>query len=166
METFYATLAQISFTVLGLWWVVVQFKYREWTRNKARALLAYNVSLYFLLPGVMSLASLIDTDTSTLWRLGFGLSAACGAAASAFLLRQDTPGPAAAVLFNVSAIVTLAIYGLIALFAVYPDLAGDLGLDLEPIQVEGVLATLLLVVGVNFAWFIFTGFTEEEDLPG
>ena len=29
-EVFYQTVAQLSFTLLGLWWLVLQTKYSEW----------------------------------------------------------------------------------------------------------------------------------------
>jgi hypothetical protein len=30
LETFYQTVAQLSFTLLGLWFLVLQTKYQEW----------------------------------------------------------------------------------------------------------------------------------------
>ena len=33
--TFYATTSAVSFTLLGFWWVVVQFRHEEMTRDPA-----------------------------------------------------------------------------------------------------------------------------------
>ena len=48
-ETFYTVVGGISFTLLGLWWVVVISR-KEWQHSRARRMLAYAVSLHFLLP--------------------------------------------------------------------------------------------------------------------
>ena len=37
LQTFYSTTAQVSFTLLGLWWVVVQFKFDAWADDHVRA---------------------------------------------------------------------------------------------------------------------------------
>src|SRR5204863_450425 len=57
LDGFYGAMAQVSFTLLGLWWVVVQFKYSDLMRDRRRRIQAYDTSLYFVLPGIMSLIS-------------------------------------------------------------------------------------------------------------
>src|SRR5437763_16094716 len=78
-RTFYETLALAAFALLGLWWVVVAERRREWAALPYRRRQAYTVSLYFTLTGIMSLVSLISTAHPALWRLAFGISAALGA---------------------------------------------------------------------------------------
>ena len=60
--TFYATTSAVSFTLLGFWWVVVQFRHDEMTQDPGRRRLAFVVSLHFILPGLMSLGALLTAD--------------------------------------------------------------------------------------------------------
>ena len=53
-STFYATTSAVSFTLLGFWWVVVQFRHEQMTQDAGRRRLAFVVSLHFILPGLMS----------------------------------------------------------------------------------------------------------------
>ncbi len=85
LQDFYGSMAQISFTLLGLWWVVVQFKYADFMKDRRRRLQTYDTSLYFVLPGIMSLISLLTT-TGLLWRITFTISAILGAVEAGFLL--------------------------------------------------------------------------------
>jgi hypothetical protein len=50
--------------------------------------------------------------------------------------------------------VALAFYVLVTVFAVMPELAGTL-FGLQPLQVEGIILSLLVFMGVNFAWLLF-----------
>ena len=54
-QVFYETAALAAFALLGLWWVVVADRRREWARLSYRRRQAYSVSLYFALTGTMSL---------------------------------------------------------------------------------------------------------------
>ena len=62
VETFYATLASICFTLVGLWWVVVQFKYDLFMASPGGRLTAYTASMHFVAPGVISLVAVLTTD--------------------------------------------------------------------------------------------------------
>lgn len=53
-DSFYSTVAQASFTLLGLWWVVLQIRYGPWMRNPGVRRAVYDISLYFLLPSERS----------------------------------------------------------------------------------------------------------------
>jgi hypothetical protein len=150
INDFYKTVSAICFTLLGLWWVVGQVRFREWMDDRRRRRRAYAVSLYFLLPGVMTLLASINSGVSLLWRLPFVVIGVVGVlevvlyvAAPHIRTRGDT------VLRGFS----LVLYGLIAIFAVHPTLAADLGLGLAPREAEAILISLVLVVGVNLAWF-------------
>src|SRR6186997_1736195 len=76
--TFYATTSAVSFTLLGFWWVVVQFRHEEMTQEPGRRRLAFVVSLHFILPGLMSLGALLTGDAPIIWRLTFGLAGVAG----------------------------------------------------------------------------------------
>ena len=76
-DTFYAATSALCFTLLGFWWVVVQFRHSEMTATPTARRFAFLVSLYFLLPGLISLAALIAA-TGVLWRLAFGAAGIAG----------------------------------------------------------------------------------------
>jgi hypothetical protein len=160
IDDFYKTVASISFTLLGLWWVVIQLKFKEGAGDARRRRHAYGVALYFLLPGVMTMLSSINSDLSLLWRLAFGLTALMGILEIALYLSSGgvrTRGPMALRQFS------LVLYVLIAAFALRPTLAGDLSLGLAPREAEAILIGLLIVVGVHLAWF---GLTEGDETAG
>lgn len=160
VDDFYKTVSTISFTLLGLWWIVIQLKYKEGGGDARRRRHAYTVSLYFLLPGVMALVSAINSDLSLLWRLAFGITALLGMAEVVLYATTDgikTRGASGLRILGV------ALYALIAAFAIRPALTGDLGLGLAPREAEAILVGLLIVVGVHLAWF---GVTESHETAG
>jgi hypothetical protein len=160
IDNFYRAVASTSLTLLGLWWVVVSARYKEGEGDPRRRRHAYGVALFFLLPGLMSLISSINSDLTTLWRLAFGI---CGAAGIAelvlFLLAGGTPTLAAMAL----RLAGLVVYVLIVAFALWPDLVDSLGLGLTPREAEAVLLGLLLLVGANLAWL---GLIEPGERAG
>ena len=79
LNQFYAAFAPLSFTVYGLWLIVVQTRHADWRRSPAHRRRAYAVSLHFALPGLMSLLALVDPTNTTVWRISFALSGAAGA---------------------------------------------------------------------------------------
>src|SRR4249919_3825250 len=78
LTDFYLAFAAASFTLLGLWMIVVQTRHAEWRGHPAHARRAYAISLQFSLPGIMSLVTLADPDSSLVWRWSFGLVAIGG----------------------------------------------------------------------------------------
>lgn len=160
IDDFYKTVASLSFTLLGLWWVVIQLKFKEGEGDARRRRHAYGVALYFLLPGVMTMLSSINSDLSLLWRLAFGLTALLGIVEILLYLTSGgtrTRGPMALRAFS------LLLYVPIAAFALRPPLAAELGLGLAPREAEAILIGLLIVVGVHLAWF---GLTEADEAAG
>ena len=153
LETFYATGAQICFALLGLWWVVVQFKYDTLMRDPATRRTAYNISLYFVIPGAMYFLAVLSTDTPWVWQIAFVVGGVLGLIETVTQLRRNTPlaqtGSARA-----GQIAALALYLLILAFAIVPGVLREYGL--VPRIVEGVLLTLLMLLGVQFAWMFFT----------
>ncbi len=153
LETFYATAAQLCFALLGLWWVVVQFKYEGFVRDAVRRRTAYNISLYFVLPGAMSLFSLLATELTVLWRIAFTVAAALGALESIVLLTQGGAAALPGGFARAGRWIAVLLYLLIAVLAIVPDLARGAGF--EPQLVEGILLSLLVFLGVQFAWTFF-----------
>src|SRR6185369_15763501 len=77
---FYAASSGLCFTLLGFWWVVVQFRHAELTADRETRRFIFLVSLHFIVPGVVSLASLLATGP--MWRIAFGLAGITGVIAA------------------------------------------------------------------------------------
>jgi len=155
MDAFYQTVAGFCFTLLGLWWAVVQFRHAEWMRDLYQRRAAYSVHLSFLIPGIMSLGAMIAGDVKILWRLVFIIACAFGILAMVFLTvgaAKDGGRTRGGFFIRQGRWLTIALYALIALVAAKPALAGVFGGSLMPLQVEGLLLTLLVFVGVSVAW--------------
>jgi hypothetical protein len=153
LQNFYSTMAQVSFTLLGLWWVVVQFKYSDFMRDRRRRIQAYDTSLYFVLPGIMSLVSLI-ASTGVLWRITFTTAAVLGAVEAGFLLATTRKAQGSR-LFRTAKIVGMVLYILVALVAVVPPVTKRFGFHGPGIQVEGVFLALIIFLGVQSTWIQF-----------
>jgi hypothetical protein len=159
-SAFYAASAALCFTLLGFWWVVVEFRHEVLTSERGPRRFSFLVSLHFILPGLVSLASLLSSGP--LWRVAFALIGVTGIAAVLALARETTVGPIARLAR--AAWVTLPVYVAIGLVAAAPDLARN-GLGLEPLQAEGFLLVLVVLIGVLLAWELFTdpGLRQERD---
>jgi hypothetical protein len=156
-ETFYQTVAQLSFTLLGLWWLVLQTKYDEWIHHRIRRRMATNITLYFLLPGSMSLLALLATNSRLLWQIAFFLAAIIGAATTTLFLRDARKSqwhnPWSIRIIHLTSGVGLALYALVIVVALLPDAIRALGA--APLTVAGIGVTLLVIVGVTLAWTYF-----------
>lgn len=153
--TFYATTSAVSFTLLGFWWVVVQFRHHEMTQDPGRRRLAFVVSLHFILPGLMSLGALLTGDAPIVWRLTFGSAGIAGIVAVLLASRgigEPTGAIAAVGRFEWLA---LPLYVVLTFVAFRPDLVQP-AIGLIALQVEGVVMTLLVFLGIVFAWLLFT----------
>jgi hypothetical protein len=156
--TFYAAASALCFSLLGFWWVVVEFRHDLLTRDAGARAFAFVVALHFLLPGLASLASLLSTGI--MWRVVFALTGLTGLWAVLVVTRRARTGPLASVARR--AWVTVPVYLAICLFAVLPDLARN-PLGLEPLQAEGLLLVLVVLIGVLLAWQVFTDPALRED---
>ena len=152
-DPFYAASSAPCFTLLGFWWVVVQFRHAEMTATARARRLAFLVSLYFLLPGLVSLASLL-IGGGPLWRLAFASAGVAGIAAVVIAGRGATDSRTIRMLSRWSWI-ALPLYALLTMFAFAPGLARSV-LGLEPLRVEGYVLVAILFLGVIFAWLLFT----------
>ncbi len=153
-DAFYAAASALCFTLLGFWWVVVQFRHAELTSEPGPRTFAFLISLQFILPGLVAMASLL-AGGGALWRVVFALAGVVGIAAVVVAAR--VPGAGSGVLRSISRLTWIAVpfYALLVLFAVAPNLARD-ALTLEPLQVEGYLLMVILLIGILLAWFLFT----------
>lgn len=154
-ETFYETLALAAFALLGLWWVVVADRRREWSVLPYRRRQAYSVSLYFTMTGVMSLISLISADHPALWRLAFGIAGGIGAVEVVLSLLRASSEPVRERRGQQLLVLTLPFYLLIVAIAIRPTLAPDIGIDLKPLETEAVVVSVLFVLGINYGWLLF-----------
>jgi hypothetical protein len=162
LETFYTTVASLCFALLGLWWVVVQFKHEQWMADPRKRRMAYDLSLYFILPGMMSLVSLLAGEVKILWRIGFSVAAIIGAFETLTMIVSARSSLHESTLTKFGRWVVVVLYVLIAIVAIDPSLATALGLGLKAIEVEGLLITLLLFLGVNFVWLFFAEPASEH----
>ncbi len=154
-QTFYAAAAGVCFALLGLWWVVVGFRHQEWRADRRQLRLAYDISLYFLLPGTMSLLALLSTTTNSLWRWSFALAAVIGAidavAAAVIANRGGGSDRGGWALGRWILLASPVLYVLVAVVALLPGRLEEWG-SLTPLEVEGILLSVLVFLGVNLVW--------------
>jgi hypothetical protein len=163
VESFYSTVAQASFTLLGLWWVLLQIRHDEWIADAPYRQSVYDISFYFLLLGMMSLSSLLAVREEEIWRVSFAVFGTVGVIESALVIarrRSLGAGP----LVRAADWLSVLLYGLAALVAVWSDLPSELGIELEALEAEGILVAALLLVGVSLAagLFVTTGPRVEQ----
>jgi hypothetical protein len=153
--TFYATTSAVSFTLLGFWWVVVQFRHEEMTQDPGRRRLAFVVSLHFILPGLMSLGALLTGDAPLVWRFTFGVAGIAGMIAVVIASRGIANPTGAIAAIGRYEWLAFPLYAVITIVAIRPDLVQS-AVGLAPLQVEGTVMTLLVFLGIVFAWALFT----------
>ena len=169
LDTFYTTVAQASFTLLALWWVLLQIRHDEWFNDTAYRRSVYDVSLYFLLPGMMSLGSLLAVEEPWIWRANFALFGAFGFVWSVLLVARRGRLQAAQLMVRLSDAVSVMLFGLVVLAALWTTFPDDLGIDLKPLEAEGFLIGGLLLLGVTLAAAIFVSTgpaAARRDQPG
>jgi hypothetical protein len=168
VETFYVVMAGICFTLLGLWWLVLTAQHMLWMHYPDRRRLAYHLSLYFALPGAMSLVSLLTPESPYFWRGAFLVMGVFGAIEAIMMVRRGQN----AVLESRPARMTLPIiaglYVIIAVIAIRPQILSSLGIDVEPVAIEALFLVLLLLFGINLAWLGFMRVSMEghPESPG
>jgi len=153
LSVFYAAMAGIAFTLTGIWWYVVAAN-PEWSSRSERRLLAYVVGMSFMLPGAMSLLSIIAPDQPMLWRATFAVAGILGLASVLLVLRtlredHDTP-----VVVKAFQVLLVPLYAIVALIALFPEIPANLGLTLKGIQVEAIANTLVVLFGAQCAFIL------------
>ena len=98
MGDFYPAFSSTCFVVLTLWLMTVQQRYQDWERDRQLVRRAFGIGLFFSLPGIMTLISLVDPTSPLLWEWTYTLVALTGAVVMAVLYRagRDRAGQAAA----------------------------------------------------------------------
>jgi hypothetical protein len=165
-ESFYSTVAQASFTLLGLWWVVLQIRYGPWMRDRRVRRAVYDISLYFLLPGMMSLMALLAADVSMIWRVTFAAGGVVGALESIQSIAHTRGHESPTRLIDVGDWVSLVHYPLIAAIAHRRTIPADLGIHLRALEAEGILIGMLLGLGVLLGAALFVKVDDLGDEQG
>jgi hypothetical protein len=152
--TFYQSAAGIAFALLGLWWVVMSIRYDDWARDRLRRAEAWAVSNLFLLPGVMSLVSLLAVNESTLWRVGFAAAGLFGMLQAGLFIANENKRPTQSTAVYALVGVSFVLYAVVVLIAADRDIAKEIGLT--PLETEGLAVAGLLFMGVQLAWLAFS----------
>jgi hypothetical protein len=151
IQGFYTLLAAACFTLVGLWWNVVSSR-PHWTQDPGLKSLASGIYLAFLIPGVMSLMASLTGQSAFIWQVTFFIASVLGMVYTVRLMRESSaikPGR-----FHASRWVVIVLYALILFLAIFPGVAIFLGL--LPLQAEGLLLALLLLVSHGLAWELLT----------
>lgn len=151
VTAFYQALSGVSFTLLGLWFGVLQFAHGGWRSDPARHRATLHIALHFFLPGTMAMASLLssETDGGLLWRVAFVLGGLIGFAESVSFLRvpPTVPGLGGRVL----PLLDPLLYAFVVVVAIVPGPVGAL----TPLQLEGLGTGLLFLTGLCYVWLAF-----------
>lgn len=158
LSTFYALFSATCFTLVGLWWNVVQSR-PVWMRDPEMRRAVGGVYLAFLLPAMMGLfAQVGGTETPNIWRGSFVVVALVGVMSTLSLLARSNDRGRSAVLSRVG---TIALYLLVAVIGVAPELAEPLGIT--AIEAEAFLLILLVAMGHAVAWRFMTENPPPDD---
>jgi hypothetical protein len=155
LDSFYTTAAQASFTLLALWWVLLQIRHDAWIADVAYRRTVYDVSFYFLLPGMMSLGSLLAVQQSSVWRASFALMGAVGVVESLILIAGRREMRGRGLLVESADWLSLVLYALVVAVALWTGLPDELGLGLQPLELEGILLAGLIFLGIALAAALF-----------
>jgi hypothetical protein len=154
-SAFYGVVSAINFTLLGLWWVAVKDRTNIVGHgNEASRRAAYLVSLQFVIPATVSLLAQVSPDEKSIWRVAFGSAGVIGAIGIAMLAREIWAATTARYSPILFAVIGVPVYVLVVVVAFAPTLVAELGLTLEPIEVEGLLFSALVFLGVQEAWVV------------
>jgi hypothetical protein len=156
LKDFYVAFSPTCFSLLGLWFVVIQINAGRWLAHDWHLRWACAVALYFAAPGAMSLFALIDTQSSTLWRISFAIVSLSGLVAAIRVgpvkhqrssQRPDgkagtRPHKRIEQVDHLMHWLAIVLYAAIAVLA-YPTL--------HTLRIEGGLLTVLVLVGLYVA---------------
>lgn len=156
LTDFYATISGVGFTLLGLWWVVVD-KHPEWFKDPLMAKMAYVVSLQFMIPAASSVLSLVPSSSGVVWRVVFAVTGLVGLAATALVARA-VPGNKRRTA-TLTLLFGLPVYIAVVAVAAFPK---ALPAGLTGLQVEAFLMAFVLLLGLHAVWF-FTYRSETSE---
>jgi hypothetical protein len=161
--TFYQTLSSTSFTLLGLWFGVMQFAHGGSRTDPERHASTVHLALKFFLPAVMGLASLLASanDGGLIWRCTFALGGLIGLVESVRYLRRGRGLPGRVSVRTLSLADPL-LYALVMAAAFIPPGTTRL----TPLQIEGIVTGLLFVSGLCAVWVAFAERAWEKETTG
>jgi hypothetical protein len=163
-SAFYGVVAATNLTLLGLWWVAVKDRTNlVGHKDAASRRAAYLVSLQFAIPATVALLAQVNPGERAIWRFAFGSAGVVGAIGVALLAQQIWKGTVARYSPILFALFGIPIYILVVVVAFVPTVVTDAGLTLKPIEVEGMLFSALLFLGVQEAWVVSMTPTEEGE---
>lgn len=150
MDSFYATVATFSFTILGLWWGVVQLRHHEWMSDPAQRRMANGVYLALLVPAIMSLGAQIAPEIRIVWQSVFVLTSIGGIIATVMIMRAAPGAQGRGFFSGAGRWLMIIVYVLVLLTALFPTTLGLVGLT--GLQGEKIWVTLLVLLAVILAW--------------
>jgi len=115
----------------------------------------YDISLYFLLPGMMSLFALLAADVSEIWRISFAVAGVVGALESALSILHTRGHDSPSRIIDLGNWVSLLLYPAVAAVAIRRTIPVEIGIQLSPLAAEGILVGLLLGLGVFLGAALF-----------
>lgn len=147
LTEFYALMAVTCFTLVGLWWTVVE-KHPGWKSDHRSRKLAGGVYLSFLLPGLMSTFAQVDPSNPLLWRVSFGGTAVVGLVTTLAIVRLDRTGVRGP--FRRHRWLVAVLYLLVLALGAFPGIAGQIGLT--ALQAASLALIALIVLAHGLAW--------------
>ena len=163
-SAFYGVVAATNLTLLGLWWVAVKDRTNlVGHKDAASRRAAYLVSLQFAIPATVALLAQVNPGERAIWRFAFGSAGVVGAIGVALLAHQIWKGTVARYSPILFALFGVPIYLLVVVVAFVPTVVADVGLTLKPIEVEGMLFSALLFLGVQEAWVVSMTPTKDGE---
>lgn len=147
LTTFYTAFSPACFSLLALWLAIVAINARAWLiseHGEHQQRQAYIVALYFAAPGTMSLLALINPQSAFAWRVFFIIVCVFGATGMLWFgsIPHQQGHPLLDLSDHVVHWIAIGLYLAIAVLAFIP---------LHALRVEGVLLTVLVLLGVHVA---------------
>jgi hypothetical protein len=159
MSDFYPAFSSTCFVVLGLWLTTVVGRHAAWRDHPDMVWRAFGVGLFFSLPGIMTLISLVDPTSPRLWEWSYTITALGGALVVVGLYNWPRD-PVTTVAYPIAIGLYVAI-GAIAIVGMNHHVA-----HMEN-RADQVLLCVVLFAGVNVAWWlIFADKLREPDRSG
>lgn len=159
--TFYQTLTSVSFTLLGLWFAVMQFSHGGWRSDPERHRATLHVALHFFLPGVLGLGSLLGGTGANglVWRVTFVVGGVVGLFEAIVFLSGARP--ALGLGSRLLRVLSPVLWALVVIAAFLPTLTPSI----TSLQVEGVAVALIFICGLCYVWLAFAERITPADQP-
>jgi cytochrome bd-type quinol oxidase subunit 2 len=161
-SAFYGVVAATNFTLLGLWWVAVKDRDDLTGRDGRGGSMAYLVSLQFVVAAAVSLFAQVAPEITAVWRTGFSIAGLIGAVGIALLAIQFRARTDAKAMPWILGGAGVPLYILVSVVALFPDVVDAVDLALSPIEAEGLLLSIIVILGVQEAWFVSMTPTRTE----